>query len=64
MTRIERLRAECERLRELAHEAPMNKIYETHKGDKFLGTHSTAWAARSAEWMRAKNELEQLEAST
>jgi hypothetical protein len=55
---IEALRSECDRLRELAHEAPLNKVFETHTGHKFLGTHSTAWADRSREWMAACARLD------
>jgi hypothetical protein len=33
-----------EELRRAAQEAPMNKVFETHEGHRFLGTHSRAWA--------------------
>ena len=55
---IAALEAECERLRNLAHEAPMNKVFETHTGHKFLGSHSTAWADRGREWIAACERLE------
>ncbi len=51
-------RAECERLRQLAHETPMNKVFETHKGNKFLGSHLTTWADRGREWMAACERLD------
>lgn len=55
---IEQLRAECERLRAIAHDAPMNKVFKTHKGRPFLGTHSMAWASASRAWMKAKADLD------
>lgn len=49
-----------EELRKIAHEIPMNRVYETHTGRKFLGTHSMAWARASREWMKSlkKDELD------
>lgn len=58
MSQIAQLEAECERLRTLAHEAPLNKVFETHDGHRFLGSHSAAWAARSREWMAACDKLD------
>jgi hypothetical protein len=39
-------------------EAPLNKVFTDHHGNKSLGTHSTAWAKASREWM----ELRELKA--
>jgi hypothetical protein len=61
VSETEALRAECARLRELAHEAPMNQVATTHKGDKSLGTHSMAWASASRAWMAAQESLDALE---
>lgn len=44
---------ELERLREAAHEAPLNKIFTDHKGNRSLGTHSMAWARASREYGEA-----------
>lgn len=32
-------------------EAPFNKVFTDHRGNKSLGTHSNAWAKSSREWM-------------
>ena len=37
-------------LREAMHNAPMNKVYTDHKGNRSLGTHSNAWAKASREY--------------
>lgn len=47
---------EVERLRTLAHEAPMNPVFETHLGHRHLGNHSMAWAYKSMEYVNALNE--------
>jgi hypothetical protein len=44
---------ECERLRKLAHEAPMNIYHEDHDGHRWVEQVSNAWAARAEEWMAA-----------
>jgi hypothetical protein len=44
---------EIERLRSAAHDAPLNKMFTDHKGHRFLGTHSTAWARAGREWSNA-----------
>lgn len=44
------LRRKLEAARERAHNAPMAKIYETHKGEKFIGVHTDAWAKASREY--------------
>lgn len=49
--------SEVQRLLDIAHSIPMNKVFETHLGKKFLGTHSMAWAKASREYMKAKDEL-------
>lgn len=43
-------------LRKIAHEIPMNRVYETHTGHKFLGTHSMAWAKASRAYMGSLDE--------
>ncbi|MDI6029536.1 hypothetical protein QBK99_25680 [Corticibacterium sp. UT-5YL-CI-8] len=41
-----------EAAREAARTAPLAKIYEDHKGRKFIGVHSDAWWKASEELMR------------
>lgn len=41
-----------------AQEAPMNKVFTDHKGQKFLGTHSMAWARASREWSEEKEKAQ------
>jgi hypothetical protein len=56
---IEQLRLECDRLRDLAHSAPMNQVHTSHdQKHKWLGTHWTGWADASRAWMRAKAKLD------
>jgi hypothetical protein len=45
--------SETEKLRKAAHEAPLAKVYEDHKGRKFIGVHTDAWWKTSREWMKA-----------
>lgn len=54
---VRRLEEECERLRKLDHDAPLNKVFTTHNSARFLGSHSTAWADRSREWVAATDRL-------
>lgn len=44
---------QLERLRRAAHEAPMNRIAQDHKGRRSLATHSMAWAAASRAYFAA-----------
>lgn len=53
MDKHKALIAQCERLRQLMHEAPMNQLRTDANGHKWMGTHSTAYAERSREWMAA-----------
>lgn len=52
------LEMECERLRKLAHEAPLNTYREDHDGHRWVELHSNAWADRSREWSAACAKLE------
>ncbi len=47
-----------EALRKAAHEAPMNPVFQDHKGRRSLGEHSMAWASASRTWMAAKDAFE------
>lgn len=51
--RADRSIVELEQLRQAAHDAPMNKVGMTHKGHRFLATHSMAWAKSSREYFAA-----------
>lgn len=44
---------EIERLREAAHNAPLAKIYEDHRGRKSIGIHTDAWWKASREYATA-----------
>jgi len=58
--------ARLEKAKEAAQSAPMNKMYTDHKGHRFLGSHSTAWAVASREVSditRALQSLEQKDAN-
>ncbi len=55
---MEDLKDRVERLRKEMHEAPMNPVFQDHKGHRFLGAHSNAWASSSRAWAEAKKELE------
>lgn len=65
-TPLGQMNSECERLRDLMHEAPMNQLRTDANGHKWMGTHSTAYAERSREWMAACDKrdafLRQMEA--
>lgn len=54
---ITELEAECERLRTLAHEAPLAKIYEDHKGRRSIGVPTSAWSDTSRNYMNALEQL-------
>ena len=49
---------ELENLRKLAHEAPMNTVHTSHKGNRSLGSHSMAWAQASRDYFKALEENE------
>lgn len=49
---------EIEELRKLAHDAPMNKVFETHDGHRFLGTHSRAWADAADRYVSALSQAD------
>lgn len=55
---IETQEAECERLRKLAHDAPLNPYREDHDGHRWVALYSTAWADRTREWIAACRKLE------
>ncbi len=62
MDDIEALRAECDRLRKLAHDAPFNPYRLDHDGHVWIEIRSYAWATRGREWMEAKRRLDAAEA--
>jgi hypothetical protein len=66
-TDLGRLNSECERLRDLMHDAPMNQLRTDADGYRWIGTHSMAFADRSSEWIAACDKrdafLRQMEAS-
>ena len=44
---------ECERLRKLAHEAPLNPYRLDADGHRWVDQQSTAWRYRSNDWIKA-----------
>lgn len=50
---LEELNKECDRLRQLMHEAPLNTLRTDANGHKWIGSNSMAYADRSREWMAA-----------
>lgn len=44
---------ECERLRTLAHEAPLNPYRLDHDGHRWIEQESSAWRTRGNDWLRA-----------
>lgn len=44
---------ECDRLRKLAHEAPLNPLRTDHDGHRWIEPQSEAWRHRVNEWMAA-----------
>jgi hypothetical protein len=50
---LQRAEEECERLRTLAHEAPLNPYRLDADGHRWTEQQSTAWRGRSNDWMRA-----------
>lgn len=63
MTEIEKQEAECARLRELAHSAPLNPYRLDADGHRWVDLQSNAWADRSREWMAACNKLDEMKRS-
>lgn len=61
MTPLEQARADVAYWREMAHGAPLNKVFTDHKGRKSLGSHSTAWAEASRGYGKALDHLAALE---
>ena len=55
---LERMKGEVERLRKLAHDAPLAKLGQRHTGERFIQEHTNAWALRSHEYMEAKAKLD------
>ena len=55
---IEQLEVECERLRQLMHEAPMNTLRTDANGHRWIGSNSMAYADRSKEWIDACDRLD------
>lgn len=60
MNTIEQLTAECDRLRTLMHEAPMNILRTDANGHKWIGSNSMAYADRSREWIAACDKRDAL----
>jgi hypothetical protein len=44
---------ECERLRKLAHEAPLNPYRLDANGHRWVDQQSTAWRSRGNDWIKA-----------
>ena len=44
---------ECERLRQLAHDAPFAEWSKDHRGHSAIVNHTSAWADRGNEWLKA-----------
>lgn len=53
MTDIATLDAECERLRKLAHDAPLNPYRLDADGHRWVEQQSYAWTRASRAWMDA-----------
>jgi hypothetical protein len=49
---------ECERLRRLAHDAPLNPYHLDADGHRWVEMRSYAWARTGRDWVRAKGALE------
>ncbi len=62
MTELERAEAECERLRKLAHEAPLNPYRLDANGHRWVEQYSNAWASRSNDWVKACEKRDALRA--
>lgn len=60
MDAIAAQRLKCERLRQLAHEAPMNIYHLNHDGHRWVEQISYAWADRAREWAEACDKLDQM----
>lgn len=50
---LEEAEAECERLRKLAHDAPLNPYRLDANGHRWVEQYSNAWADRSNDWVSA-----------
>ena len=59
---IKKLEAQEDELRVLMHEAPMNQLRTDADGRKWIGTNSMAYADRSAEWCRVREQIAILKA--
>ncbi len=51
---------ECERLRALAHSAPLAKIGERHTGERHILEHTSAWAKDGDRWVKACEQRDAL----
>jgi hypothetical protein len=60
---LERAEAECERLRKLAHEAPLNPYRLDANGHRWVEQYSSAWASRSNDWVNACEKRDALRAA-
>jgi len=56
--------SECERLRKLAHEAPLNPYRLDADGHRWVELQSYAWRDRANEWVKACDHRDNLRALT
>lgn len=56
--------SECERLREAAHEAPLNPYRLDADGHRWVELQSYAWRDRANEWIKACDHRDQLRAQS
>ncbi len=63
MTELEQAEAECERLRTLAHEAPLNPYRLDANGHRWVEQISGAWKDRSNDWIKACEKRDALRAA-
>lgn len=63
MTDLEQAEAECERLRKLAQEAPLNPYRLDADGHRWVEQVSQAWSSRSNDWMKACERRDALRAA-
>jgi len=63
MTELELAEAECERLRKLAHEAPLNPYRLDADGHRWVEQYSNAWASRSNDWVKACEKRDAIRAA-
>lgn len=62
MNELEKAEAECDRLRKLAHNAPLAEWSKDHRGHSAIVNHTNAWASRGKEWMDTCDKRDALRA--